>query len=416
MTPTQNSVAPEGSAGAPMQGLADYLRSDHSSIPRSQALAWANEVEAASTPSSVGAVPDLHAAIMNLPHGGSSHTFKGTSAELAYSWGHRDARHAAAELVAASPTESPAPQRLGKIVSYVTGQDYERWAIEPAQGVTLRAGTLVYAAPQPISDTGAEGVREPYPPEFGADVNDAILKSLALFNLRTDGDELTRARRCFFMSLENRDLINMQKSLIKRLQEKVATPPVSAAGAVLPTRWHELKTDPEVFDAVASGAKTHEIRRDDRDFAVGDGLVLRRTEYTGQGMKNERAPLIYSDVPPLRFVVTHVLRGYGLEPGWVILSLAASPAAGAVPVQPVALPLGKCCYGGLKHRVACGDCAAWTPVPPLPASSVQPVRMLTYDEIDECKDVCLNFDAEDIQRKFCEVNGLKLAADAGERG
>jgi hypothetical protein len=46
-------------------------------------------------------------------------------------------------------------------------------------------------------------------------------------------------------------------------------------------RQHELKTDPEAFDAVASGAKTFELRRNDRDYQVGDVLVLKRTRHTG---------------------------------------------------------------------------------------------------------------------------------------
>jgi hypothetical protein len=83
---------------------------------------------------------------------------------------------------------------------------------------------------------------------------------------------------------------------------------------------HELKTDPEVFDAVADGRKTHEIRYDDRDYAVGDFLILRRTRDTGWAMKNTGAPLVYTG-EEYRAVVTHVLRGYGLEPGWVILSI-----------------------------------------------------------------------------------------------
>lgn len=38
---------------------------------------------------------------------------------------------------------------------------------------------------------------------------------------------------------------------------------------------HDLKTWTEPFNAILSGAKTHEIRRADRPFAVGDRLLLR---------------------------------------------------------------------------------------------------------------------------------------------
>ncbi len=37
---------------------------------------------------------------------------------------------------------------------------------------------------------------------------------------------------------------------------------------------HNLKSWPGTFDAVASGVKTHEIRKADRDFKVGDLVVL----------------------------------------------------------------------------------------------------------------------------------------------
>jgi hypothetical protein len=84
---------------------------------------------------------------------------------------------------------------------------------------------------------------------------------------------------------------------------------------------HELKTDPEVFDAVADGRKTFEIRKDDRNFQVGDTLLLRRTHHTGLAMQNG-LPLIYTGETEQR-KITHILRGpiYGLTAGWVILSL-----------------------------------------------------------------------------------------------
>jgi hypothetical protein len=74
---------------------------------------------------------------------------------------------------------------------------------------------------------------------------------------------------------------------------------------------HILKTDPAAYDAVASGAKTHEIR-----FNV---LVLRKTMLTGNAMRDTGHLPVYVG-EPLRRVVTHIQTGYGLGPGWVIMS------------------------------------------------------------------------------------------------
>jgi hypothetical protein len=84
---------------------------------------------------------------------------------------------------------------------------------------------------------------------------------------------------------------------------------------------HELKTDPEVFEAVYNGDKTYEIRFNDRDYQSGDILILKETEFSVQEMKSGKQ-LKYTG-RKCESVVTHVLKGpmYGLLDGWVILSI-----------------------------------------------------------------------------------------------
>jgi Domain of unknown function (DUF3850) len=89
-------------------------------------------------------------------------------------------------------------------------------------------------------------------------------------------------------------------------------------------RRHELRTVQPYFDAVASGAKTFEVRRDDRPggFQVGDVLWLR--EYHPAAAEAER----YTGRSCWR-QVTYVMRsgtfGFGLLPGTAVLGLAVIP-------------------------------------------------------------------------------------------
>lgn len=78
-------------------------------------------------------------------------------------------------------------------------------------------------------------------------------------------------------------------------------------------REHKLKTWPGPFAAVLSGAKLYEIRRDDRDFAVGDVLLLREWKpcsgrYTGREIKRR---------------VTYMTKGgaWGLPPHLCVMSV-----------------------------------------------------------------------------------------------
>lgn len=54
-------------------------------------------------------------------------------------------------------------------------------------------------------------------------------------------------------------------------------------------KTHELKCYPEYYDEVAAGRKPFEVRKNDRDYQVGDALILRRydpgtQEYTGESL------------------------------------------------------------------------------------------------------------------------------------
>jgi len=90
-------------------------------------------------------------------------------------------------------------------------------------------------------------------------------------------------------------------------------------------REHDLRTWPKPFAAVRSGLKPWELRKNDRDFKVGDLLRLREwaadTGYSGE--VEER-------------VIAWILDGgqYGLPEGFCIMTLASSlalpPPAGDV--------------------------------------------------------------------------------------
>lgn len=74
---------------------------------------------------------------------------------------------------------------------------------------------------------------------------------------------------------------------------------------------HELKILPQYFEAAWDGRKTFELRKNDRDYKVGDYLVLREYSdgnYTGSF---------------LRVVITYILKNcteYGLDSEYCILS------------------------------------------------------------------------------------------------
>ncbi|OMG89509.1 hypothetical protein BIZ92_24280 [Achromobacter xylosoxidans] len=168
-------------------------------------------------------------------------------------------------------------------------------------------------------------------------------------------------------------------------QQPAAAPRAQDAPAL---QYHILKTDPAVFQAVLSGAKTFEIRLNDRGFAVGDVLGLRETKHTGAEMR-AGAPLEYTGRECQRFV-SHVLTGYGLAEGWCCLSFKLPHAGGeSAPVAGEAQPLGYVlkgrewpnqCYYPSSHKPT--DIHNWTPVfdHAAPQASAEP-QQYTHSEV-----------------------------------
>ncbi len=76
---------------------------------------------------------------------------------------------------------------------------------------------------------------------------------------------------------------------------------------------HYLKILPEYFRAVNNGTKTFELRKDDRDYCVGDILVLQEwdPEFEYSGLQ-----LVYDVMYTARNI-----EKFGLMPGYVILGI-----------------------------------------------------------------------------------------------
>jgi hypothetical protein len=77
------------------------------------------------------------------------------------------------------------------------------------------------------------------------------------------------------------------------------------------SRVHLLKCTQPYLRDIMTGMKLFEVRRNDRDFKVGDTLELREWDGNDHGQSHIEARVVY------------VLQGgqFGIEPGFVVLGL-----------------------------------------------------------------------------------------------
>ena len=83
---------------------------------------------------------------------------------------------------------------------------------------------------------------------------------------------------------------------------------------------HELKTDQIVFEETWNENKLFEIRKNDRDFKIGDTLWLRETVFSGKEMSQGK-PLKYTG-RVVWFDIQYILTVpvYGVRDGWCVMS------------------------------------------------------------------------------------------------
>jgi ASC-1-like (ASCH) protein len=76
---------------------------------------------------------------------------------------------------------------------------------------------------------------------------------------------------------------------------------------------HRLKTWPMIFKEVKAGNKTFEVRFNDRNFQVGDTLILEEYLPTNGNYTGDRVTKR----------VTYILEGdkFGVQPGYVVMSI-----------------------------------------------------------------------------------------------
>lgn len=82
---------------------------------------------------------------------------------------------------------------------------------------------------------------------------------------------------------------------------------------------HYLKLNDRFFDAVVSGKKPFEIRKNDRGYQIGDTLVMTRTDDCGQPILND-VGLKDVCIKTVSYMLTHEDFPAGIPEGYVVMT------------------------------------------------------------------------------------------------
>ena len=83
---------------------------------------------------------------------------------------------------------------------------------------------------------------------------------------------------------------------------------------------HTLKIYPEYYDAVRNGIKTFEIRKNDRDYKVGDTLRLREYDPIRYTEERDRFTSRATEVM-VTYIITHDMFPDGIPEGYCVMGI-----------------------------------------------------------------------------------------------
>lgn len=109
-------------------------------------------------------------------------------------------------------------------------------------------------------------------------------------------------------------------------------------------QFHELKTLPEFWILVAEGVKTFEIRKNDRNFGIGDELILQ--EWNGT---------TFTGLSSTRFV--SYMTDFGQVPGMVVMAIREDPVCPACGCIDVSKRHGIAAGGLETDFLSCDNCS-----------------------------------------------------------